>query len=338
MSDYAKRLQQQIEQYRDVDVHDLPEIFHYWSNKYVRPIIESVFECSRFCDVYAAQFRRAFSLTNNRTVVSLGAGDASMEVDIAKSLRAAGERDFRIICTELSDHLIQRGTDHARVEGVSEHIVYEQADLNTWRPATLCAAFMANQSLHHFVELEGIFDLVDRHLAPGGRFISNDMIGRNGHLRWPEAKVITDYFWCQLPDEYKYHHQLKRFEIPDFIDWDCSSEGFEGVRAQDVLPLLINRFGFTHFAAWGGLTDTFLDRGFGHNYSAANQSHLDFIDTLEQLNSSMISIGFIKPTQMFAVMVRDKLSPIKLFNGMSPSKALRDPTTNYLYTAPSSAP
>lgn len=337
MNEYATRIQQQIDQFRDVNIHDLPEIFHYWSNKYVRPLIESVFECSRFCDVYAGQFRRAFLISNNRTVVSLGAGDASIEVEIALSLLASGERDFRIVCTELSGHLINRGLERARKAGVSDHIVYEEADLNTWRPVNACAAFMANQSLHHFVELERIFDLVEHHLAPGGRFVTNDMIGRNGHLRWPETKAITDYFWRQLPDHYKYHHQLKRFEAPDFVDWDCSAEGFEGVRAQDVLPLLISRFGFTHFAAWGGVVDTFLDRGFGHNYSIAEPGHLEFVDTLEMVNSMMTKIGFIKPTQMFAVMVRDKKAPCKVFNDMTPAHAVRSPTLSHLFPAPGGA-
>lgn len=334
MDDYANRVRQQIDQYRNVNIHDLPEIFHYWSNKYLKPVIQDVFGCERFSDVYAKQFQRAFAITNNRTIVSLGAGDASVEVEIAQNLLERGERDFQIVCTELSDHLIKRGIEHARQGGVSMHIRYAEADLNVWKPSDPCAAFMANQSLHHFVELERIFDLVALYLAPGGRFVTNDTIGRNGHLRWPETRAITEYFWQQLSEQYKYNHQLQRFESPNFIDWDCSSEGFEGIRAENILPLLVERFGFTHFAAWGGLPDTFLDRGFGHNYSPTNQQHCEFIDTLQAVNSSLTKAGFIKPTQMFAVMVRDKNSPCRVFEGLTPLKAVRDPKVDYLFRAP----
>ena len=46
---------------------------------------------------------------------------------------------------------------------------------------------MANQALHHFVELEMLFDKVFQVLAVDGFFLTDDMIGRNGHMRWPEA-------------------------------------------------------------------------------------------------------------------------------------------------------
>ncbi len=37
-ADYEEKLKQEIERYRAVEnVHDLPEIFHYWSNKYLVP-------------------------------------------------------------------------------------------------------------------------------------------------------------------------------------------------------------------------------------------------------------------------------------------------------------
>jgi hypothetical protein len=163
------------------------------------------------------------------------------------------------------------------------------------------------------------------------------MIGRNGHMRWPETRAIVDYFWRQMPERFKYHHQLRRFESPDFMDWDCAVEGFEGIRAQDILPLLIQRFGFTHFAAWGGVTDTFLDRGFGHNFSHTDPEHLAFVDRLEAVNTAMHDIGFVKPTQMFAVMVLDRNAACVSHRGMTPHKALRIPNTPYVYPTVSAA-
>ncbi|NWG53837.1 MAG: class I SAM-dependent methyltransferase [Hydrogenophilaceae bacterium] len=336
MTTYEDKVRRQIEQYRDLPIHDLPEIFHVWSHKYLRPLIESVFARSSIAEIYADHIGQSFKRTGNHEAVSLGAGEASMEIDVAKHLLAAGEHDFRIHCFELSDHLIGRGQANARAAGVQDHIVYNQADLNSWRPTSRYAAFMANHSLHHFVELETIFSLVADAMEPEGRFITNDMIGRNGHMRWPETRTIVDYFWRQLPESFKYHHQLRRFEAPDFMDWDCSGEGFEGIRAQDILPLLIRHFGFTHFAAWGGAIDIFIDRGFGHNYSKNNPEHIAFIDTLETVNSAMLAIGFIKPTQMLAVTTLDKDAPCITHNGMTPAKAMRDPTVPYEFMAPKS--
>ncbi len=49
---------------------------------------------------------------------------------------------------------------------------------------------MASHSLHHLVELEHIFDWVKEVLRPGCVFAINDMIGRNGHMRWPETAAV----------------------------------------------------------------------------------------------------------------------------------------------------
>lgn len=324
-SDYQLKLREQIDQYKDIDINVLPPIFHYWSHTYLRPILEDVFGHGAFSAIYADQFARAFAETGLRTAASLGSGDAWLEVDVAVKMKDAGERDFVIECVELSDHLIERGVRRAAEAGVSDHIRFRQVDLNSWRPEQRFGAFLASQSLHHFVNLEAIFDFVLEMMAPQGRFVSNDTIGRNGHMRWPESRAIIQYYWDGLPERFKYHHQLRRIESPQFLDWDCSVEGFEGIRAQDIMPELVKRFGFTHFAGWGGITDLFVDRGFGHNYSKDDPTHVAFIDQLEATNASMLVSGFLKPTQMCAVMVRDKNAPCRTHRGLTPNKALRDP-------------
>lgn len=324
-SDYQEKLRQQIEQYRDVDINQLPPIFHYWSHTYLRPIVEYVFGVSTFSEVYANEFKRTFAVTGARRAASLGSGDAWLEVEIAVHLRNMGERDFTIECVELSDHLIERGKQRAREAGVADHVVFRQVDLNTWRPQNKFASFLASQSLHHFVNLESIFDFVLEMMEREGSFVSNDTIGRNGHMRWPETRAIVDYFWEGLPERFKYNHLLKRFESPRFLDWDCSGEGFEGIRAQDIMPELLKRFGFTHFAAWGGVPDPFTDRAFGHNYSADDPTHLAFIDKLEHTNAVLLETGFVKPTQMCAFMVHDKDARCRTYRGLTPQRALREP-------------
>ena len=42
MDDYQRRVQQEASRFaQEIDINDLPAIFHYWSNKYLRPILES---------------------------------------------------------------------------------------------------------------------------------------------------------------------------------------------------------------------------------------------------------------------------------------------------------
>jgi hypothetical protein len=151
------------------------------------------------------------------------------------------------------------------------------------------------------VALEHLFDVVGASLQPHGRFIVSDMIGRNGHQRWPEALAIVRELWRDLPPSYRYNRQLQRYE-PEFLDWDCSTSGFEGIRAQDILPLLLDRFGFDMFLGFANVIDPFIDRGFGPNFSADSQSDREFIDRVHERDQAEIDAGSIKPTHMFAVM------------------------------------
>ena len=110
-----------------------------------------------------------------------------------------------------------------------------QGDFNHWEPSCEYDSVLASHALHHVVNLEGLFKQVHAALAPKGQFIVSDIIGRNGHLRWPEALEIVQEFWQELPPAYRYNRMLRRHE-ESYINWDCSKEGFEGIRSQDILP------------------------------------------------------------------------------------------------------
>ena len=160
---------------------------------------------------------------------------------------------------------------------------------------------MVNQSLHHFVNLEHIFETIRSHMKPHGYFIVSDMIGRNGHMRWPEAYKIVCDLWRLLPDKYKWNHLLKRYE--DMYDnWDCSKEGFEGIRSQDILPLLSRYFEFDFFFAFGNVIDVFVDRCFGPNFDPNDDYDKAFIDFVARLDEKKIEEGLIHPTHLMARM------------------------------------
>jgi SAM-dependent methyltransferase len=283
------------------EVHALPPIFHYWSNRYLRPRLEAVgvSDPDAFFTKYVAEcYDRG---ADRRRFVSIGAGNCDTEVRLARALINAGCNDFVIECLELNERMLERGRQLALAEGLAEKLVPLQADFNEWQPVGRYDGIIAHQSLHHVVALERLFDAVGAALAPHGRFIVSDMIGRNGHQRWPEALVIVREFWRELPSAYRYNRQLKRQE-DEFLDWDCSTEGFEGIRAQDILPLLVDRFDFDMFLGFANVIDPFIDRGFGPNFSADSQSDREFIDRVHERDQAEIAAGSIKPTHMFAVM------------------------------------
>jgi hypothetical protein len=148
------------------------------------------------------------------------------------------------------------------------------------------------------------------------------MIGRNGHQRWPEAIEALRPFWRELPVEYRFNRLLNRYE-EDYIDHDCSSEGFEGIRAQDILPLLLTHFGFELFVGFGNIIDVFVDRAFGFNFDGLGDWDRAFIDRVHAFDERAILDGLLTPTHMIAAMTPTPTMRRNLARGLAPEQCIR---------------
>jgi SAM-dependent methyltransferase len=325
--DYAARLRQEQEIFAgQTDVNELPAIFHYWSHTYLRPKLEH-FGCANPDEFFANALQAALHDAPQRPArfVSLGAGNCDTEVRVAQILAARGLRDFVLECVDINPVMLERGAALARDAGLREQVVPVSGDFNDWLPARRYDAAMANQSLHHVVNLEGLFDAVAASLPPHGRFVVSDMVGRNGHLRWPEALAIVREYWSELPPEYRYHRQLL-CQWDEYTDFDCSGEGFEGIRAQDILPLLTERFGFESFLGFANVIDPFIDRGFGGHFDAESARDRDLIDRIHARDEAEMLTGAVKPTHLMAVMRGlPYTGTTRVWRHMTPQHSLRLP-------------
>jgi hypothetical protein len=138
-----------------------------------------------------------------------------------------------------------------------------------------------------------------------------------------EALEVVEAFWKELPHSKKYHHQLKRFE-DEFVNWDCSAEGFEGIRAQDILPELIRRFEFDYFLGFSNVADIFIDRCFGYNFDPKNESDLAFIDRVALTDDALLEPGMIKPTHMIAALQKEEAA-LENYKHLTPEFCMRWP-------------
>lgn len=324
-STYARRVQQEVSRFAEEEViNDLPPIFHYWSNTYLRQHLES-FGFSYPEDFFARRIEaHARKLDRPLRIISIGAGNCDSEMTIARLLIERGIDNFRFECLDITQEMLRRGADLAETSGLSAYFAFVQGDFNDWKPAGRYDVVMANQSLHHVLELESLFTAIDTAIGNEGIFITSDMIGRNGHMRWPEALAIVQEFWQELPESYRYNRQLRRHE-PEFGNWDCSVEGFEGIRAQDILPLAIQRFGFDFFFAYGNLVDPFIDRGFGPHFDPQRDGDREFIDRVHARDEAEMLAGRIKPTHILAVMRRDRSATPQIWRHMTPAFCVRAP-------------
>ncbi|MCH8818817.1 MAG: methyltransferase domain-containing protein [Acidobacteria bacterium] len=327
-SKYQERVQQEIEAYKNnTDVHNLPDIFHYLSNKYWRPKFEAlgIRGINEFFSdkIYSVWQRKKSPVT----VCSIGAGNCDIEIAIGEDVKQRGA-DFIFTCIDINKNMLERGRQLAQEKELRQCFKFSETDINFWEVEP-CSfdIFIANQTLHHFVELEILFDKILLGLRDDGYFLTMDIIGRNGHMRWPEALRIVQQIWSFLPDQYKYNHQLKRFEEM-YENWDCSAEGFEGIRAQDILPLLIEKFDFELFLAFGNVVDVFVDRGFGHNYQRDSEQDRTIIDLIATLDEHLIESGLIKPCHMVASLqkkgtLQKTNNELKCFQHLTPQFCLR---------------
>lgn len=322
-TDYAKRLNNELDFFSDCEnVHDLPEIFHYWSNKFLLP----KFQPYGFVnpeDFFQKQIASFCASTDQVNVISIGAGNCDAEVRISRQLLSEGVENFHIECLDINPAMLERGAALAQNEAVGDHVGGILGDFNSWQPEKSYEIVIANQSLHHVVELENLFDAIHGAMSEKGRFLISDMIGRNGHLRWPEALKALQPFWEELPGSYRYNQLLRRQE-DIYLDHDCSAESFEGVRAQDILPLLNERFNFELFLPFANIIFVFVDRPFGHNFDAKATWDQDFIDRVHARDEEGIMSGELKPTQMTAVLSKEPVESRLLHPKLTPGFCVRD--------------
>jgi SAM-dependent methyltransferase len=324
--DYADRLESEKAFHKEyLNISDLPEIFAYWSNKYLVPMF-APFGFTSPNGFFVEQIREYAQRHADRSVriISIGAGNCDVEAAIAGELVEMGVANFKIECLDINQDMLSRGVGLAEDKGLVMHLHPLIGDFNEWTPIGTYDIVMANQSLHHVLNLEGLFDSVAAALKPGGRFLVSDMIGRNGHQRWPEAMEALAPFWQRLPPEYRYNQLLQRYK-EDYINHDCSTVGFEGIRAQNILPLLRERFNFELFIPFANIIMVFIDRPFGHNFDAEAEWDRNFIDELHAADQAAILSGELTPTQMLAVLCTDEAEPRLLKPHLTPEFCTREP-------------
>ncbi len=326
MPDYDSRVKNQIAQFADLGALWKPgSITQYWMKTYVTPKIVDVFAANGVFDLYTSQLsgciRQAAAAGRTARIISIGSGDCQVEIQQAKRLKEKKLGPFVIVATDISDIRLDRAKQAAVAAGVGENLEFQTIDFNDFKFDQKYDAFMAHHILHHIVNLEGLFETIHESMHEDSVFLTNDLIGRNGHQRWPETLEWIDSLWPTLPSHYRFSYQFNAVH-EKYLDWDCAKTGFEGIRAQDILPLLIQRFGFDGFMGYGGIIDPFIERGYGRNLDADKAEDRAFIDLVEKLNQTLMDEGRIKPTMMLAVMRRSGGAG-KTYHGLTPEKAVR---------------
>lgn len=301
----------------------LPEICRYRTRRYVQPRVDAVFGTSTQNDFYTQPIKAKTQSHGHVSILSLGSGNGDLELEIASELLRDGVKNFHIAGLEYSAVNVASASTMARTQALQSYVSFFEGDFNALEVDREYDFVIANQVLHHVTALEALFDALTHMLKGGGLLLTRDMIGRNGHVAWPECHELIDQIWHEMPRRYRYSHRQQRF-LDTVPNQDHSQHSFEGIRAQDILPLMIERLSFSHFYAFGGITEKFLNRALGPNFSVDNEDDIAFVNALELLNDTAIKGGIIKPTVMLA---RASVVPCELnsWENRTPERCVRIP-------------
>ncbi|CAK6698181.1 hypothetical protein OGCDGJMD_02404 [Cyanobium usitatum str. Tous] len=320
--DYAKRVIGEKRYFEKLQSFSrLPEMVEWWSAKYLKPRVQEIFGYSGGNSFYLRPIIKAAIGNEHVVVASLGSGDGEVEIALAQELLRQAILNVQIIGFELSKDLASKATNEAEKLRVSHIVAFENADINSSLGSSQFDLIIANQVLHHVVMLEDLLDSCYCALKDDGLLMTRDMIGKNGHQSWPEAKHVVDIIWNEMPDRYKWNVRSGAY-AEQFPNTDFSHSGFEGIRSQDILPLINERFGYSHFYAFGGIVERFINRSFGQNYLKTSAEDTQFVDCIQHLNDYLIDSGRITPTQMAAYFTKKK-NMGKHWQRRSPEKSVR---------------
>lgn len=315
MREYRKQLEVEKETFSKQlnKLHQLPPCYSYIATKYLSKVIKEITGFSDFRDFFVSEIK---SFSNSKQgqikIASIGSGDSSEELELCKRINLGNKVVFD--CYEMNEFMIAEARKKADAMGIEMNF-FEQ-DFNQISFSNQYDGFFASHSLHHVTNLEGLFTAIDNNGKPGYFFLINDMIGRNGHMSWPRSQAFLESLWSTLPERLKWNALFERFELelPNY-DWSANGTTFEGIRAQDILPLLSEHFKFEYFVPFYSLIGRIIDRFFGYNYNVdANDPNNDLalLDHLWYMDELFLSQKYLPPTQMFCKVVDPRLDEVIL--------------------------
>ena len=295
----------------------LPEIFHYWSSRHVRPLAERVGMVSAE-EMYLAEARKVARRKGRVSIASIGSGAGWLELSLLGKLHEEG-LDARMACIDCNAALMRTAEAEAKSRGLGDRLSVAVLDGN--RPFALDGVdvLIVNQFFHHVEELEVLVASLSASLDADGVLLTSDVIGRNGHLPWPSVDAIVQEAWRRLPAAQRFdRYYMERRERYAPVDHAAYSN--EGVRAQDVVECLLAGFDFERFLAFGGAIMPFVERRIGFNFDPSSAEDAAFIDGLATFDNQRIEAGDYPASNMIAVLRHKGKAIAPVFAPISPEQ------------------
>jgi SAM-dependent methyltransferase len=292
----------------------LPPIFGYWASAHIAPAAARLGISSPesfFLDELLS------APSNGRLrILSVGSGACAMERQLAHDLRAAGI-DFELECIDFNRTLIDAARQAAEHDGLGNSMRFTCLDCNGADALPVSDVIIVNQFFHHVERLEDFVAAIAEALAIDGRLLSSDVIGRNGHALWPSAAAFVDRWWRELRESQRYDRYFEK-RVPRYTSVDHSTYSHEGVRAQDIVPILLQHFDFETFFAFGGGIMPFVERRLGFNFNPNDDADRNLIDRIHADDAANVAAARYPAAKMIASLRRKRRAVVPRYEPISP--------------------
>ena len=184
-------------------------------------------------------------------MLSIGCGMAFIEEHMAR----AGYAEH-ILAYEMSRSAIAGAQERVAGQPYADRLELRSGDVLTENlPTAAFDVVFVQAAIHHFFDIEAMFQLMHRVLKPDGLLIYDEYIGPDHHIYDDHVLAIMDRINACLSPAYKWDH-LARHERqsvpkPD-LQWMLQHDPSEGVHASQILPLTHRYFDVIDRRDYGG--------------------------------------------------------------------------------------
>lgn len=299
---YEEKLKREVQIYENQQViHNLPPNHHTYTSRAIDEPLFKLTGSRNFYDWCASEVDGlAERLSRKIYGLSIGCGNGDSELEVLSRVKNKHLVEFTGV--DINPVMIDRAKKLAAEKGF-DMLNFMEGDFNSLKLNKKYDFFFANHSLHHVIELENLFEAIEKYSNDEMIFLINDMIGRNGHKLWDGTKEVVDNVWSLIDKKYKLNAYTKQYD-KNVMNIDCSQEGFEGIRAQDILPLLLHYFDADIYLPFSATVSRFIDRVYGHNFNINDKKDLSLITSIIEIDLEILAKGQLAATQAFIKVVK----------------------------------
>jgi SAM-dependent methyltransferase len=288
--DYARLIEEEKEHYSKIEVtNELTEGGQHansaWTYYWTR--VAEELHSSAFTNIAGNLERQYRRQKRPVRILSLGSGYCGHELALAQRLTCA----YEITCTDINESLFTEA--RKRAQAGSLFLRFQVEDLNFIRiaPAQYDLIF-AHAVLHHVINLETLFEQIAQGLTVDGILNLVEVIGKNNRLLWEENERFANSILNALPYELTAGAKLHVSE----------GEGMEGVRQEEILPILREQFEPLYEHTHGAfMRYVCTDERFDRCLNPENELGRQYLDLLIDIDRSTVRNGILRPLEIWGV-------------------------------------